>query len=80
MNNLGIIKTVGAATSEIIHISPESVIHIVGIRSNEREAHIQVCPDEIKACLLDFGLESQVFVEHVSHIHILKASRNFVSG
>jgi hypothetical protein len=32
VNNLGIIKTVSAATSEIIHISPESVIHIVGIR------------------------------------------------
>jgi hypothetical protein len=32
VNNLGIIKTVSAATSEIIHISPESVIHIAGIR------------------------------------------------
>ena len=33
VNNLGIIKTVSAATSEIIHISPESVIHIAGMRS-----------------------------------------------
>jgi hypothetical protein len=34
VNNPGIIKTASAATSEIIHISPESVIHIVGIRSH----------------------------------------------
>jgi len=34
VNNFSIIKTVGAATSEIIHISPESVIHIVGIRTH----------------------------------------------
>jgi hypothetical protein len=32
VNNLGIIENVSAATSEIIHISPESAIHIVGIR------------------------------------------------
>jgi hypothetical protein len=36
VNNLGIIKTVGAATSEIIHIGPESVIHIVGIRNTHK--------------------------------------------
>jgi hypothetical protein len=38
---------------------------------NEREAHLQVCPDEIKASLLDFGLESLRCSWNTSaHIHI----------
>ena len=41
---------------------------------SQREAHSQVRPDEIKACLLGLGFQPQRFLKRVSHIFILEDS------
>jgi len=53
------------------------VVHAVRCFGNldEREAYIQIRPDEIKACLVGLGTESQRFMGLVSHIDILGRSR-----
>lgn len=50
------------------------VAHAVGRFRNggKREAYPQVRPDELKECLVGFGLEPQRFVECVAHIQILR--------
>jgi len=57
-------------------VFPVAHVELVLDNGGERQAHIQVRPDEIKAGSVGLGPESQVFVEQIAHIKIVRRVPN----